>query len=117
MRSRSLVMSAINSKIDWDKEKARYCEKVLNLVESRGGYTDLRQHIKVERVFTPLNWERKAPVHLGVTFNLAHSLGQMLYLRRHNEFEEFKDFYLVGGGTHPAGGLPSIFESGGSRPT
>lgn len=38
---------------------------------------------------------------MGATFNLAHSLDQMLYFRPHNEFECVKNCYLVGGGTHP----------------
>jgi phytoene desaturase len=32
-------------------------------------------------------------------------------MRPHNQFEEFTDCYLVGGGTHPGSGLPTIFES------
>jgi phytoene desaturase len=35
----------------------------------------------------------------------------MLIFRPHNEFEEFKNCYLVGGGTHPGSGLPTIYES------
>ena len=45
-------------------------------------------------------------------FNLAHGLDQMLFLRPRNRFEEFPGLYLVGGGTHPGSGLPTIFESG-----
>jgi phytoene desaturase len=51
-------------------------------------------------------------VYKGATFNLAHNIGQMLLLRPHNQFEEFKRCYLVGGGTHPGSGLPTIYESG-----
>ena len=29
----------------------------------------------------------------------------------HNRFEEVEGVYLVGGGTHPGSGLPTIFES------
>jgi phytoene desaturase len=36
----------------------------------------------------------------------------MLYFRPHNEFEELRNCYLVGGGTHPGSGLPTIYESG-----
>lgn len=36
----------------------------------------------------------------------------MLYWRPHNEFEEFDRCYLVGGGTHPGSGLPTIYQSG-----
>ena len=35
----------------------------------------------------------------------------MLYMRPHNQFEMFSNCYLVGGGTHPGSGLPTIFES------
>ena len=35
----------------------------------------------------------------------------MMYLRPHNQFEELKGVWLVGGGTHPGSGLPTIFES------
>jgi phytoene desaturase len=35
----------------------------------------------------------------------------MLYFRPRNEFEECDNLYLVGGGTHPGSGLPTIYES------
>ena len=48
---------------------------------------------------------------VGATFNLAHSLSQMLHLRPRNRFEDLESVYLVGGGTHPGSGLPVIYES------
>ncbi|MGB1589076.1 MAG: hypothetical protein ACPHDO_01915, partial [Candidatus Poseidoniaceae archaeon] len=38
-------------------------------------------------------------------------LDQMLWKRPKNEFDEIKNLYLVGGGTHPGSGLPVIYES------
>jgi phytoene desaturase len=49
---------------------------------------------------------------MGATFNLAHTLTQMLYFRPHNRYAGFDNCYLVGGGTHPGSGLPTIYESG-----
>ena len=98
--------------INWDKVKDEFREKVLNLVETRGGLTNLRDHIEVERIITPDDWENRANVYRGAVFNLAHSIDQMLYFRPHNVFEEFDRCYLVGGGTHPGSGLPTIYESG-----
>ncbi|RMF93433.1 MAG: phytoene desaturase [Candidatus Schekmanbacteria bacterium] len=98
--------------INWNKEKARYREKVLDIVEKRAGLNDLRKHIKAEKVITPDDWENEKFVYRGAIFNLAHSIDQMLYLRPHNDFEEVKNCYLVGGGTHPGSGLPTIIESG-----
>jgi phytoene desaturase len=98
--------------IDWQREAPLLRERVLDLMEKRGGYTGLRENIEVERMITPADWEQKVDVYNGATFNLAHNVGQMLYFRPHNEFEEFKNCYLVGGGTHPGSGLPTIYESG-----
>ena len=50
-------------------------------------------------------------IHRGATFNLAHTLGQMLLNRPHNRFEDLQSVYLVGGGTHPCSGLPVIYSS------
>ena len=81
-------------------------------MESRGGFTDLRSHIEVEKIITPDNWEKDYNVYLGATFNLGHQISQMMIWRPHNVFEEIKNCYLVGGGTHPGSGLPTIYESG-----
>jgi phytoene desaturase len=100
------------SRIDWETEKDRYRDKVLGIAETRGGMTDLRQHIEVEKVITPRGWEQDYAVYQGAVFNLGHTIDQMLYFRPHNEFEEIEGCYLVGGGTHPGSGLPTIYESG-----
>ena len=44
-------------------------------------------------------------------FYLALGLDQLLWRRPKNEFDEIKNLYLVGGGTHPGSGLPVIYES------
>jgi phytoene desaturase len=100
------------SRIDWDREKHNFRNRIIEALETRGGYRELRENIEEEKIVTPLDWSRDHSVYIGATFNLAHSVGQMLYFRPHNEFEEFKNCYLVGGGTHPGSGLPTIYESG-----
>ena len=100
------------SGIDWEKEKGPFRDKVLEWMERKGGFTGLRDAIEVERMITPTDWEQKLDVYNGATFNLAHNVGQMLYFRPHNEFEDLRNCYLVGGGTHPGSGLPTIYESG-----
>ncbi|HEU6449037.1 MAG TPA: phytoene desaturase family protein [Verrucomicrobiae bacterium] len=99
------------AKIDWAKEKSAFRDRVITAMETRGGMADLRKHIREEIVFTPQTWQ-DMNIQFGATFNLAHSLGQMLYFRPRNKFEELDNCYLVGGGTHPGSGLPTIYESG-----
>jgi phytoene desaturase len=74
------------------------------------GYGDLESRIRYERVVTPDDWEHGYAIHRGATFNLAHTLTQMLHLRPRNRFEDIDGMYLVGGGTHPGSGLPVIYE-------
>jgi phytoene desaturase len=99
------------ARIDWAKEKSAFRGRVIAAMEKRGGMADLRQHIREEIVFTPQTWQ-DMNIQFGATFNLAHSLNQMLYFRPRNKFEELDNCYLVGGGTHPGSGLPTIYESG-----
>jgi phytoene desaturase len=78
---------------------------------AQAGYSDIENRIRYERVITPADWDTRYEIYRGATFNLAHSLDQMLHLRPHNRFEDLEGMYLVGGGTHPGSGLPVIFES------
>jgi phytoene desaturase len=102
----------LRADFDWDTEKNRFREKVLTAIEERTELKDIRKHIRAEKIITPKNWEDEYRVHLGATFNLGHNLTQMLYFRPRNAFECFQNMYLVGGGTHPGSGLPTIYESG-----
>ncbi|MFT4112011.1 phytoene desaturase family protein [Silvibacterium sp.] len=99
------------SGIDWHVHKSSYREMMLDILEKRSGLRDLRNHIQQELIVTPEDWEEKMSVFLGATFNLGHSWDQLLLFRPHNKFELFDNTYLVGGGTHPGSGLPTIFQS------
>jgi phytoene desaturase len=96
--------------VDWSRERERFRAKMLRQIE-KAGFTDVEKRIQFERIVTPDDWDSKYEIHQGATFNLAHSLDQMLHLRPHNRFEDVDGVYLVGGGTHPGSGLPVIFES------
>jgi phytoene desaturase len=95
---------------DWASRAAGYRELVLDRLE-RIGIPDIRSRIRFEKMLTPQGWEDDMAIHVGATFNLSHSIGQMLHMRPRNRFEDLDGVYLVGGGTHPGSGLPVIFES------
>jgi len=96
--------------IDWAKQAPAFREKVLDQL-GKLGLSDVRPRIKSQMMLTPETWRRDYRIYRGATFNLAHSLDQMLHLRPRNRFEDLKNVYLTGGGTHPGSGLPVIFES------
>ena len=100
------------SSIDWEEEKHSYREKVIRAIEEEGGFENISEFIEEERIITPADWEKEKDVYLGATFNLGHQVSQMLILRPHNRLEGYENLYIVGGGTHPGSGLPTIYESG-----
>ncbi len=97
---------------DWETTKAEYRDRILETIENRTGMKDLRQHIVAEKILTPSDWRDNYDIFMGATFNLAHTIDQMLYFRPHNRLKGYENLYLVGGGTHPGSGLPTILESG-----
>ncbi|MDP0492277.1 MAG: phytoene desaturase family protein [Verrucomicrobiota bacterium JB023] len=94
----------------WEEHKQEYRDLVVDRIIANTGMKDLREHIVEEAVFTPTTWEDN-DIFIGATFNLAHTIDQMLYFRPQNRLSGFNNLYLTGGGTHPGSGLPTIFES------
>ena len=102
-------VSHVHDNIDWEKEKDAYRDRVLDQIEEKLGFENLRDHIVTEMIITPEDWGDHC--YRGAVFNLAHGLDQMLWRRPKNQFDEINNLYLVGGGTHPGSGLPVIYES------
>ena len=102
-------VSHVHENIDWSKEKDAYRDRILDQIESKLGFENIRDHIVTEMVITPEDWGDHC--YRGAVFNLAHGLDQMLWRRPKNQFDEINNLYLVGGGTHPGSGLPVIYES------
>jgi len=96
--------------VDWSRERGPFRELMLKQM-AKLGFGDIESRVRYERVITPSDWDTRYEVYRGATFNLAHTLDQMLHLRPNNRFEDLDGMYLVGGGTHPGSGLPVIFES------
>jgi phytoene desaturase len=95
--------------IDWTRDGASFRRLVLRQLR-KIGIDDVERRCRVERVLTPSDWESQG-IYRGATFNLAHNLTQMLHMRPRNRFEDLESVYLVGGGTHPGSGLPTIYSS------
>lgn len=103
-------MSNLRSNDNWEVKKEEWYKNIINTLKDRAGLEDIESHIVDSVAITPADWEKRG-VYLGATFNLAHTVDQMLYFRPHNQFECVGNCYLVWGGTHPGSGLPTIYES------
>ena len=100
----------LDGPVDWEAVTPQFREFTLDQL-GKIGLDDVRERIEFEQIMTPQGWHDEMSVYKGATFNLSHSLNQMLSFRPHNRFEDLDGVYLVGGGTHPGSGLPVIFES------
>ncbi|MBK70381.1 MAG: phytoene desaturase [Euryarchaeota archaeon] len=96
--------------INWDEIKHDYMDVILRQMKHLG-FSGIKEHIVSQTIVTPDDWASR-DIYKGAVFNLAHGLDQMLWRRPQNKFEELDRLYLVGGGTHPGSGLPTILESG-----
>ncbi|MEM7013129.1 MAG: phytoene desaturase family protein [Verrucomicrobiota bacterium] len=101
----------LDGDINWVDSQAHYRELAYRSISDRLGISDFESRVEVEKIFTPKTWNADYDIFKGATFNLSHCLSQLAWKRPHNLFEEFENCYLVGGGTHPGSGLPTIFES------
>lgn len=101
----------LNASIDWTITKPIFEAKILSILSKHLKIKDINKHIVSMKTISPLDWQDEYHVYLGANFNLAHSFKQLLYFRPHNRFNKLKNLYLVGGGTHPGSGLPTIYQS------
>jgi phytoene desaturase len=100
----------LHPNVDWAAERDRFRELTLRQL-AKLGLSDLESRIRHETILTPADWRDEHAIYRGATFNLTHSLDQMLHLRPRNRFEDLDGVYLAGGGTHPGSGLPVIYEA------
>lgn len=105
-------VSNLSKDFPWEERKKEFRDMIVNLIKERTELKDIEDHIEVQKIITPQDWQDDYNVFRGAVFNLSHNIGQMLYLRPHNRYNDIQNLYLVGGGTHPGSGLPTILESG-----
>ncbi len=96
--------------VDWAKMAEIYRQKVQAVLEDQvlpglGGY------LSESRIFTPETFRDRYLSPHGAGFSLEPRIFQSAWFRPHNVSEEAKGLYIVGAGTHPGAGLPSVVTS------
>ncbi len=99
----------LQGKIDWEKEKEGYAQKILESIETL--CPDLRKHIVTQRILTPLDFEKQLDAYAGSAFQFEPILTQSAWFRPHNKAEDIEGLYFVGAGTHPGAGVPGVLSS------
>jgi phytoene desaturase len=96
---------------DWDALRDRARAHVFRRLEGIG-LGDLREHITFEEACTPVTWARQHNLVKGATHGLAHTLGQLGWLRPSHRHRRYRNLYFAGASTHPGTGVPTAMSSG-----
>lgn len=103
-------VSNLDSRTDWEDKQEEFKDHILNTLEKRV-LPDLIDNLAVTSVFTPADYEKEFNAYKGTGFQLEPRLTQSAYFRPHNRCRDIKGLYLVGAGTHPGAGVPSVILS------
>jgi phytoene desaturase len=96
--------------IDWTKECEVYCRKVEKVLQEQA-IPGFAEHLSVSEIFTPDTFQSRYLSPYGAGFSLEPRIFQSAWFRPHNTSEEFDGLFLVGAGTHPGAGVPSVVTS------
>ena len=103
-------VSNLDSETNWEEKKESYRDHILSHLDERI-LPGLLDNLEVTSVFTPADYEREFNSYRGNGFQLQPLLLQSGYFRPHNRSRDVKGLYLVGAGTHPGAGVPSVIMS------
>ncbi len=99
------------SKIDWSIEGDKLVDTVLKFLDERGYLPNLQARIVHKSFITPDYFETTLQAHVGNAFGPEPVLRQSAFFRAHNRSEDIKNLYIVGAGTQPGAGTPSVMMS------
>ena len=97
--------------VDWDVVGESFADKVLSFLDDRGYIPGLRERLVYRSFVTPKYFEQVLGSYAGNGFGVEPRLTQTAFFRPHNCSEDVTNLYLVGQGTQPGGGTPSVMMS------
>ena len=97
------------SAVDWDTEADRYRDHLLDVLAGHGW--DLAGRLRCVEVITPVDIARRYRAWQGSIYGTSSNGRRSAFLRPANRGPR-RGLYLVGGSSHPGGGLPLVALSG-----
>ena len=98
-----------NNPVDWEEMGKLYKEKLRKVLnDTIPGFSE---HIETEFILNPEDFISRYLSPYGAGFSLEPRIFQSAWFRPHNVSEEIENLFLVGAGTHPGAGIPSVVTS------
>jgi phytoene desaturase len=96
--------------VDWQEMGEAYREALARVLDEHliPGFA---AHLSASTFFTPETFESRYLSPHGAGFSLEPRIFQSAWFRPHNISEEVENLFLVGAGTHPGAGIPSVVTS------
>lgn len=97
--------------MDWDAPGLAedYADRILEIMADRG--VDVRSRVRWREILSPAELERRTLTPGGSIYGSSSNGPRAAFLRPGNE-SRIPGLYLVGGSSHPGGGLPLVMLSG-----
>ena len=96
--------------VDWDNYTEIYRRKLAAVLDEKL-IPGFEAHLSESEIFTPKTFERRYLSPYGAGFSLEPRIFQSAWFRPHNISEDVGNLYVVGAGTHPGAGIPSVVTS------
>ena len=100
-----LVNAARQGPVDWDSVRESYADHVLDVMARRG--FDVRDRLLWREIRTPADLQRDVRAPGGSIYGTSSNGTRAAFLRPAN-ISPVPGLYLVGGSSHPGGGLPLV---------
>lgn len=100
----------LSSHQNWPNLKQFYTTFLIRQLEERG-LSGLEESIVTTDIITPLDFFEKYRSNRGSIYGTSSNDKFSAFLRPRNKERSLKNLYLVGGSTHPGGGIPLVIQS------
>ncbi len=94
--------------VNWTEIREAYGARIIERLERRFGFDGLAANLRVQRFFTPADFETRYLAAGGALYGFASHSPLSAFRRPPQQPRELENFYFVGGSTHPGGGLPLV---------
>ena len=95
---------------DWEMLSKTYSDFLIQNLEKKS-LNELSQSIEYQKVISPKDFYNKYRSNRGSIYGTSSNSRMSAFLRPRNKEKAFKNLYMVGGSTHPGGGIPLVIQS------
>ncbi len=96
--------------VNWAEMEETYRARLAKVLDDHL-LPGFEKHLSASHIFTPDTFESRYLSPHGAGFSLEPRIFQSAWFRPHNISEDVPGLYLVGAGTHPGAGIPSVVTS------